>query len=142
MDNQVKLVTQEEQAIQEIRAFQRQGHKLENIYVLAHDSKMTEGLSKLMNANTVGLKEEGVAGAFANLFRSRGDELRSKMQSLGLSKVEAEHYERALDQGKILVMVWHDNDDYYDRYDRPSNNRRQDEIVIPPSGIYFTDRSV
>ncbi|PZE20236.1 general stress protein [Paenibacillus xerothermodurans] len=113
MDSRAKLVANEEQAIQEIRAFQREGYSLSEIYVLAHNERTTTGLSELMRTNTVGLYEEGIADSFANLFRSKGDQLRSKMHALGLSKTEADHYERELDKDKILVLVWFDdsNDD-------------------------------
>ncbi|MDF2961357.1 MAG: YflT [Paenibacillus sp.] len=140
MDSKAKLVTHEEQAIEEIRAFQREGYALEEIYVLAHDDGTTEGLSKLMSTNTVGVEEEGIADSFANMFRSRGDQLRSKMQSLGLSKAEADHYEKELDKGKILVMVWYDNGDNDDMDAHRRNNRREDEVVIPPAGVYLTNR--
>lgn len=140
MDNKVKLVMTEEQAIEEIRAFRREGFALEEIYVLAHDEKTTEGLADLMNTNKVGLYEEGIANSFANLFRSKGDQLRSKMQSLGLSEAESAHFERELDQGKILVMAWFDETDRYDREEAYRRNlRRDDDTVVPP--VYMSDRS-
>ena len=108
MNNRVRLVTTEEQAIQEIRAFRRAGFALEEIYVLAHDDQTTDGLADLMDTNKIGLYEEGIANTFANLFRSRGDKLRSKMESLGLTESEADYFESELDKGKILVMVWYD----------------------------------
>ncbi|MFE5321030.1 general stress protein [Paenibacillus sp. NPDC056579] len=140
MDNKVKLVMTEEQAIEEIRAFRREGYALEEIYVLAHDDKTTEGLADLMNTNKVGLYEEGIANSFANLFRSKGDQLRSKMQSLGLSEAESNHFEKELDMGKILVMAWYDDTDRYDREEAYRRNlRRNDETVVPP--MYMSDRS-
>jgi len=140
MNNKVKLVMTEEQAIEEIRAFRREGFALEEIYVLAHDDDTTIALSDLMNTNRIGLDEEGVANSFANLFRSKGDELRSKMQSLGLTEAEANHFERELDKGKILVMVWYDDTDRYDREEAYRRNMRRDnETYIPP--VYMSDRS-
>ncbi|MFD0681440.1 MULTISPECIES: general stress protein [unclassified Paenibacillus] len=141
MDNKAKLVSYEEQAIQEIRSFQREGYTLDEIYVLAHDDETTEGLTKLMSTNTVGVMEEGIGDAFANLFRSRGDQLRSKMQSLGLSKAQADHFEKELDKGKILVMVWNDNLDNDDMYAHRRNSGIRDEVVVPKDGVYVTNRS-
>ncbi|WP_028549937.1 general stress protein [Paenibacillus sp. UNC451MF] len=139
MDNKVKLVMTEEQAIEAIRSFRREGYALEEIYVLAHDDKTTEGLTDLMDTNKVGLYEEGIANTFANLFRSRGDQLRSKMHSLGLTKDEADHFEAELDKGKILVMVWYDDIDRHDLEDARRRNLQREEPVVPPAGLYLSD---
>ncbi len=53
----------------------------------------------------MGVSEQGAFDLMANVFRSRGDELRSKIHSLGLSDVEAQQYERELDQGRVLVIA-------------------------------------
>ncbi|OXM87597.1 general stress protein [Paenibacillus rigui] len=139
MESKVKLVTREEQAIEEIRAFRREGYALEEIYVLAHDDKTVDGLASLTDTNKIGLYEEGIANTFANLFRSRGDQLRSKMTSLGLSETEAEHYEKELDQGKIMVMVWFDETDS-GSMEAHRRVRRRDDYVVPSTGIYMADR--
>ena len=39
------------------------------------------------------------------MFRSRGDELRAKMESLGLTENEANKYEQELDFGKVVVIA-------------------------------------
>jgi|GEM_PF-4095032 len=140
MDSRVKLVTHEEQAIEEIRAFRREGYALEEIYVLAHDDKTTEGLSSLMDTNKVGLYEEGIANTFANLFRSKGDQLRSKMTSLGLTESDADHYEKELDMGKIMVMVWFDETDSGSMEAHRRLRRREDEYSVPTTGVYMADR--
>jgi DNA-binding transcriptional MerR regulator len=141
MNSNVKLVTHEEQAIDEIRSFQRDGFSLEEIYVIAHDNETTEGLAKMMSTNKVGMYEEGIVNAFGNLFRSRGDQLRVKMQSLGLSKEEADQYEKELDKGKIMVMIWTDDSDFDDLDDRRDNLHRDNETVIPPARVYTSGRN-
>jgi DNA-binding transcriptional MerR regulator len=141
MNSKVRLVTHEEQAIDEIRSFQREGYTLEEIYVIAHDNETTEGLSKLMSTNKVGLYEEGIANAFANLFRSRGDQLRVKMQSLGLSKDEADAYEKELDKGKIMIMAWTDDHDFDDLETVRKDPRREAAAIVTPTGVYTTERS-
>ncbi|MDN9011911.1 general stress protein [Brevibacillus laterosporus] len=88
-----------------IQQFDRLGYAPDHIYVLAHDEKRTHTLAETTEIQEVGVREEGVLGSIANLFRSRGDELRSKMESLGLSKSEAERYERELDNGRVLVVA-------------------------------------
>lgn len=139
MNNKVKLVMTEEQAIEAIRSFRREGYALEEIYVLAHDDKTTEGLADLMDTNKVGLYEEGIANTFANLFRSRGDQLRSKMHSLGLTKEEAAQFEGELDKGKIMVMVWYDDIDRHDLEEDRRRHLHREEPVIPPAGLYLSD---
>ncbi len=38
-------------------------------------------------------------------FKKTGDQLRNKMQELGLNEEEANFYEEKLDEGKILLFV-------------------------------------
>ncbi|MGW9019171.1 general stress protein, partial [Priestia megaterium] len=58
-----------------------------------------------LETNNVGVSEQGAFDLVANVFRSRGDELRSKIESLGLSDAEAQQYERELDQGRVIVVA-------------------------------------
>jgi hypothetical protein len=140
MDSKAKLVSNQEQAIREIHAFQKEGYAPEEIYVLAHDDRTSIGLTELTNINSVGLYEEGLADSFSNLFRSKGDQLRSKMHALGLSKAETDHFERELDKGKILVLVWFDDSHDDDLESQLGNRRRDQKVLIPPAGIYLSDR--
>jgi hypothetical protein len=39
------------------------------------------------------------------MFSKKGDELRNKLQEIGLSQEEAHEYEDELDEGKILLIV-------------------------------------
>ncbi|KHF33659.1 General stress protein 17M [Paenibacillus sp. P1XP2] len=77
----------------------------DNIFVLAHDGDRTERIADAANANEIGIKEEGMFDALANLFRLRGDELRAKITSLGFTEAEAQFYEKELDLGKVLVIA-------------------------------------
>ena len=43
--------------------------------------------------------------AIKNIFTSRGDELRSKMQSVGLTEKEAADAEEELDKGRLVVIA-------------------------------------
>ncbi|WP_175537567.1 general stress protein, partial [Mycobacterium tuberculosis] len=43
--------------------------------------------------------------SLANLFRSRGDELRAKIVTMGYTEAEADYYEKELDKGKVLVIA-------------------------------------
>lgn len=101
----VKVVDNGARAMEEIHALQRQGYFPEDIFVLAHDRNRTAYLADAADANTVSVEEEGIIRSVANWFRSRGDELRSKLESMGCSRHEAEAYEAEMDRGKVIVMA-------------------------------------
>jgi hypothetical protein len=75
--------------------------------VLAHEQYRTERLAEVANANSIGVSEEGMLETIANVFRTRGDALRSKIEAMGFDKHEANMYEEELDEGKVLVMARH-----------------------------------
>jgi len=51
------------------------------------------------------MKDQGFLTSMKNMFTSRGDELRSKMEAAGLSKEEAAQAEMELDQGKLIIIA-------------------------------------
>ncbi|MED4473611.1 general stress protein [Oceanobacillus caeni] len=87
---QVKLVENDVQAKEAIEQFLNQGFTRDEVYLLAHSKDHSENLTNAMNTNDIGVAEQGIVNSIANVFRSRGDELRSKMESLGLSNLEAQ----------------------------------------------------
>jgi hypothetical protein len=93
------------QAIEEVNRLRSSGYSKEDIYVVSHDQDREGRIADASDSNEVGLSEEGLFGSIANLFRSRGDELRSKITSLGFSEAEADFYEKELDRGKVLVIA-------------------------------------
>jgi hypothetical protein len=101
----IQIVTTAMDALHAVRELNRQGYKQDDIYVLAHDSDQTKSLADASNANRIGPSEEGVFTSLANVFRSRGDEIRAKLQSIGLTDSEAERYEEELDRGRVLVIT-------------------------------------
>ncbi|PYI50666.1 general stress protein [Paenibacillus flagellatus] len=101
----VRVVDSGSKAMEEIHQLHRQGYLPEDIYVLAHDRDRTEYLAGAADVNTISVEEEGLIRSVANWFRSRGDELRAKLEAMGLSRREAEEYEAELDRGKVLVMA-------------------------------------
>jgi hypothetical protein len=102
-----KLVNNGLEAVDVVKDLHRQGYTEKEIYVLAHGKDRTERLADTADTNTVGVTEEGMFDAIANLFRNRGDELRHKIESMGFDKHEASMYESELDRGKVLVMARH-----------------------------------
>ena len=89
----VKIVENGVEAKQVIEQLIMQGFKKDDIYLFAHDKRRSENLTDYLDINDVGVEEQGFFGSIANVFRSRGDELRLQLESLGISTAEAEHYE-------------------------------------------------
>ena|SRR5699024_594669 len=82
-----------------------QGYTKDDIYIIAHDDERTDHLIDNLNVNDVGISEEGLGNKIANIFRSQGDELRSRFEALGLSEGQADEYEKELDKGKVVVIA-------------------------------------
>ncbi|KKI89623.1 general stress protein [Bacillus sp. SA1-12] len=93
------------QATEAIQTLETQGYNKDDIYLFAHDSTRSEHLTENTDTNNIGLKEEGLFEKMANAFRSRGDELRARMSSLGVSETEAAQLERELDEGKVVIIA-------------------------------------
>lgn len=105
LNSYAKVVENGVKAVQEVKQLQSSGYGYDNIFVLAHDEDRTDRIVDTANANEIGIKEEGMFDSLANLFRSRGDELRAKITSLGFTDAEADFYEKELDLGKVLIIA-------------------------------------
>ena len=101
----VKVVENGVQAKDTIEQFLRQGFTKDDIYLFAHDKTRSTHLTDATDTNNVGMSEQGFFDQLSNVFRSRGDELRSKMRSVGLSETEADQYEEELDRGRVVVVA-------------------------------------
>ncbi|MCM3774307.1 general stress protein [Priestia aryabhattai] len=101
----VRVVENGVQAKEVIEQFLNRGYTKDELYLLAHDKNRSEDLTEALDTNNIGVSEQGAFDLVANVFRSRGDELRSKIQSLGLSDAEAQQYERELDKGRVIVVA-------------------------------------
>ncbi|WP_026695940.1 general stress protein [Peribacillus kribbensis] len=84
------------------------GFSKENVYLFAHDKDRSEHLTEATHTEEVGMGEQGLLSSLGNVFKSRGDELRSKMESLGLTKQEAAQYETELDKGRVVLVATDD----------------------------------
>lgn len=83
----------------------KKGIDQKDIYVLTHEKERTDRIADNADVNTIGIKEEGLGTSIINVFQNTGDQLRNKMQELGLNEEEANFYEEKLDEGKILLFV-------------------------------------
>ena len=93
------------QAKKEIEKLETQGYTLDDIYIFAHDKKRTKDITKALDTEEVGVKEQGFLDSMKNMTSSRGDELRAKLAAVGLSDQEAEQYEEELDKGKLVIVA-------------------------------------
>ncbi|CAM3144343.1 general stress protein [Filibacter tadaridae] len=93
------------QAKKEIENWVTQGYTHDDIYIFAHDKKRSEDITDALDTEKVGIKEQGFIDGMKNMFTSRGDELRSKMEAAGLSTEEAANAEKELDQGRLILIA-------------------------------------
>lgn len=101
----VKEFQDDTTSMQEVKTQADLGVKKENLYVISHDDERTDRVASKVDANEVGIGEEGLKAAVGNIFRKKGDELRTKFEELGFDQPEAGELEDKLDHGKILLMV-------------------------------------
>jgi len=100
-----KTVENAVQAKEEIEKLVTQGYTHDEIYVFAHDKNRASHITEALDTESVGMKEQGFLDSMKNMFSSRGDELRSKMEAAGLSTEEAANAEAELDQGKLILIA-------------------------------------
>lgn len=98
-----KLLENGVQAIEEVNRLRSSGYTREDLYVISHDEDREGRIVDAADTNEVGLSEEGLFGAIANLFRSRGDALRFKMTSLGFSAA-GRHFTKSLIQARFWSL--------------------------------------
>lgn len=104
----VKEFQDDQALIAEVEAQAIKGISKDDLYVISHDDNRTDRVADKVNANEVGLKEEGLKVAIENLFHKKGDALRAKFKELGFSAPEASELEEKLDHGKILLLIKND----------------------------------
>ena len=102
---QIKIVENDVEVKKSVVQLLNQGFTKEEVYILAHDKDRSIELTVTTDTNDIKVSEPGAFESLANVFRSRGDELRSNMESLGLSYFEAQQFEGELDLGRIVVVA-------------------------------------
>lgn len=100
-----KIVENAVQAKNEIEELTSQGYTHDDIYIFAHDKKRSDDITEALDTEKVGMKEQGFLDSMKNMFTSRGDELRSKMEAAGLTAEDAADAERELDHGKLVLIA-------------------------------------
>jgi len=115
----VHTVDNIQQAREQLDRYKTLGYDKDHLFVLTHDKDRNKRLAEATDAEEIGISEEGLDTAFANIFRSRGSELRAKLRSMGVSKEEAERLEEEMDRDRIVVIAWGGNQ--YDDHDYDPN---------------------
>lgn len=100
----VKICENGLQATNIIKELEAEGYTKESIYLFAHDKERSKDLTDATGTESIGLSEQGLIDSVSNVFKKRGDELRTEFENLGLSEAEAEKYERVLDGGQVVVV--------------------------------------
>lgn len=100
-----KIVENAVQAKKEIDELTTQGYTHDDIYIFAHDKKRADNITDALDTESVGMKEQGFLDSMKNMFTSRGDELRSKMEAAGLTAEDAADAEKELDHGKLVLIA-------------------------------------
>lgn len=93
------------QAKQEIEKLEATGYSKDHIHIFAHFKDRADDINDALDTKDVGIKEQGFLNSMKNIFTSRGDELRNKMEAAGLSKEEAAAAEEELDNGKLVIVA-------------------------------------
>ncbi len=90
------------QAKKEIEKLESQGYHEDHIYLFAHDPKRQHDIADALDTED---PDAGFINKLKNFTSSRGDQLRSEMQSVGLTEQEADQYEEVLDTGKLVIVA-------------------------------------
>ena len=102
---QVFVVENSVQAKEKVEQLAAEGFTKENVYLFSHNKEFSKDLTDATDTGNIGIGEQGFFESVGNLFKKRGDELRSKLESLGLSELEAQQYEKDLDDHKIVIVT-------------------------------------
>lgn len=102
----------------QVARFRRDGYPDDQIFVLTYDKSRTKRIAEKTDAEQIGISEEGLGTAIANLFRSAGDELQAKMKSLGISDGEAIRLEQEMENDRIVVIAWGGREYFDDEFDK------------------------
>ncbi|NHM30150.1 general stress protein [Neobacillus terrae] len=101
----VEVVENGVHALEKIQSLQAAGYQKDDIHLFAHYEKREEDLTKELQTAEMGIGDQGLMNSIGNMFKKRGDELRSQFEALGLSQQEADTYEKELDNGRLVLVA-------------------------------------
>lgn len=97
----VKAYSNDEDIEININTLKDQKINAKDIYVLSHDADYTERIVKNTEVSGIDYNRSDVGEDEQN----QGDQLRDKLQILGVSESDAQDYEEFMDQGNVLLIV-------------------------------------
>ncbi|HLR18905.1 MAG TPA: general stress protein [Staphylococcus sp.] len=97
----VKAYSNDEEIEININTLKDQKINAKDVFVLSHDSDRTERIVNSTEVSGINYNRSDVVEAEGN----QGDQLRSKLQILGVSESDAQDYEELMDQGNVLLIV-------------------------------------
>lgn len=101
----IKIVSNDIEATSTVNEFMQDGYRQDDIYLFSYDKKETEQLTETNSTGELGIKEQGLSKTISHIFKARGGEVLSKLQTLGVHEEDAKNYERELKEGKYLVVA-------------------------------------
>jgi hypothetical protein len=101
----VHVFENEQEVVNAVEELKARGIHRDNLYILTHEKERTDRINEKANANTIGANDMVLGINLKSIFQKSGDQLRKKMEEIGLSKEDAARYEEKLDEGKILLFV-------------------------------------
>ncbi|WP_280157736.1 general stress protein (plasmid) [Priestia aryabhattai] len=104
MDN-IIIAKNGAEAKEAIETFLQGGFTRDDIYLFTYNKENSQNLTNVTDTSDVGLAEQHIFDSIANVFRSREEELRAKMHSLGLSEIEIEQCVEKMDRGDIVIIA-------------------------------------
>ncbi|KZZ83778.1 general stress protein [Bacillus sp. SJS] len=93
------------QAIEKVKNLEEQGISKNSIFLFAQDEDRSKHLTENTNTSKMKTLDKGLFNTMANAFRSRTEELTSKMAALGVSQNEALKFEEELANGRIVILA-------------------------------------
>ncbi|MFQ3852656.1 general stress protein [Staphylococcus sp. 2S1] len=97
----VKAYSNDEDIEININTLKDQKINAKDIYVLSHDADHTARIVKNTEVSGIDYNRSNVGEKEPK----QGDQLRDKLQILGVSESDAQDYEELMDQGNVLLIV-------------------------------------
>ena len=97
----VKVYSNDEEIEVNINTLKDQKINAKDVFVLTHDPDRTERIVNNTEVSGINYYRSNVGDEVAK----QGDQLREKLQTLGVSEEDSQKYEELMDQGKVLLIV-------------------------------------
>lgn len=97
----VKVYSNDEEIEVNINTLKDQKINAKDVFVLTHDPDCTERIVNNTEVSGINYNRSNVGDEVAK----QGNQLREKLQTLGVSEEDSQKYEELMDQGKVLLIV-------------------------------------